>query len=110
MNELILQSTNLSLTNPSNQFATFSTNINSIYSFHCTKATSSLDMSVLVRVYMGSEDFILNPVRAIVEKKSITDFAIHPWSGGFKPGPIRKLSTKNQQTKTTQDMSHISSP
>ncbi|GFR62739.1 mitogen-activated protein kinase binding protein 1 [Elysia marginata] len=30
---------------------------------------------------MGSEAFILNPVRAIVEKKSITDFAIHPWSG-----------------------------
>lgn len=46
-------------------------------------ATSSLDMSVLVRVYMGSESFILNPVRAIVEKKSITDFAIHPWSGSL---------------------------
>ncbi|BFZ23498.1 hypothetical protein BsWGS_26537 [Bradybaena similaris] len=58
------------------------TAINFTYIARCIlMITSSLDMSVLIRAYLDSNVFSFKPVRAIVEKKSVVDFAINQWSG-----------------------------
>ncbi|KAK0061312.1 WD repeat-containing protein 62, partial [Biomphalaria pfeifferi] len=58
------------------------TSINFTHISRCLMlVSSSLDKSVLVRAYLDSSILSFKPVRAIVEKKSVMDFTIHPWSG-----------------------------